>query len=259
MRLFIERARLYANVNDSRSSKFAMKVEAVSSSSGLDSSEEKAIRNGDRKYLATAKARDNLEILLAQLESEIEDLDDDDRMPFALREIGYSDDGRRRIEEQHLKHRSANMLMTLFEAISCADEELDGTYRLEGQVIFLCLDQKHAALGEILLSCIGQAYVQTGRGFNGTHAGKSVASSKKYGDEWVDWQQEAVDEGLIASNLAAEKARIAAYRDRQQSLIAEIEAGNEEGTKFVLGDLVLARQIGDLYGSLEQQLANLQI
>lgn len=204
MRRFIKQARLFADTTASDSAEFALQVESVRTK--LNSTEKAGIHVGHRNYLSTTTACSNLAILLGQLGKQIAGLDDDERMPFALRDIGYSDNCRHRIEQQHLKHSSSNAQMTLFEAISCADHTLRGKYRLCGHIIFLCLMQEHAKYGEIIFSLLAQSYVQTGRGFNGTMAGKSVASSKKYEKEdWDAWRKAAVREGLIKRNMQAEK------------------------------------------------------
>ncbi|KAK3112031.1 hypothetical protein LTR53_012112 [Teratosphaeriaceae sp. CCFEE 6253] len=184
----------------------------------LTPAEKAEVRGGARRYL-TKTTRRSLDTFVQNLEREIEDLADEDVLPFMLRDVGYTDNGIRRLDDQHLKHHSSNKLMNLIEAICVCDVALNDRYRMRGGVIYLCCRFAHARFGEILFSILGQSYVATGRGFNGVQAGLSVASNDKWtGADWGEWQVETLNDTPMRQNVDLEIARIAAALDRKAKL-----------------------------------------
>lgn len=145
--------------------------------------ERRAVINGTRKYLTT-KNPEKISLLLQKLEGQLGG-SGTQRLPFLLRDVGYTDDGKVRIQNQHQQHRSSNKIMNLFEAVCRCDERIAG-YSIQGEVVFLCFRKLHAKLGEIMFSLLGESYVETGRGFNGVEAGHHTRTLDNY-DSLSQW------------------------------------------------------------------------
>ena len=112
----------------------------------LDSNDRAAVRYGGvRKYTDPRKGgREAIDILIKNLDVQMQGLADDDRMPFPLREVGYTHNAERRIIDQHKKHASSNIFMNLFEAICMVDPALK-VYEMQGHVVFLCSKRVHVS------------------------------------------------------------------------------------------------------------------
>ncbi|KAH9830381.1 hypothetical protein Tdes44962_MAKER09037 [Teratosphaeria destructans] len=189
--------------------KWAVSVDLIAGN--LDSDEKRAIRDAKRRYLPSDSVVDNLKDLLRRLEDEVNELPHgDDRPPFLLRDVGYTDNAERRIEDQHLKHRSTNQLMCLFEALAIADDDLEeGDYRLRPQIVFLSFKDDHARYAEPIFSILARSYTTTSRGFNAVEGGLATTSSERWETRlWRQWQKEVVDEGLFKSNCLEEISRL---------------------------------------------------
>jgi hypothetical protein len=122
----IDRARKYADPANEDDKRFAVDVDGVAGH--LSHRERNDIVAGNtRRYLPHDTARAKLAEMLNALESQINGMSEAERVPFVLREVGYTDNGPRRLE-QHGKHSFSNKMMNLFEAISYADKDVGSTY-----------------------------------------------------------------------------------------------------------------------------------
>lgn len=118
-------------------------------------------------------------------------------MDQALRDVGYARNCSDRIA-QHRSHSSSNYLMNLVEAIGGV---LNYSYRNVAAVIGLCSEPEQAVVGEILWSCIGQSYLDTGRGYNHESAGKSNRSADDVRTlQWAAWQNWAYEKSPFEKN-----------------------------------------------------------
>ncbi|KAK5740056.1 hypothetical protein LTR17_004954 [Elasticomyces elasticus] len=221
MRRIIKIIRRYTSTNPSiEEINEAVQIDSVAKD--LSPAEKDNVRNGHRGYLSTT-TRKSLATFIVAIEPLIAGLADDKRLPFVLRDVGYTDQGFRRIFGQHLKHSSSNKVMNLIEAIGLYDRELDNRYWMQGDVIFLAYRYLQSALGEVLFSILGQSYVETGRGFNGVKAGSSTASANKWKiTSWQEWQQDTLDNTPITANLRLEADRVKAVKERKEFLEKEI-------------------------------------
>lgn len=227
MRLIIVSARKYAHPTCDADKEYAVAIDSVAAVGGrLTAGERNNVLAGHRRYLPNDTERRKLDEMLIALEALIADMPDEDRVPFVLREVGYTNDGPRRMDKEHGRHSSSNKMMNLFEAISY--ESLGATYENRGEVIFLCFERTHATVGEILFSILAPCYHHTGRGFNGVEAGNSVRSVDKVTDlrKWDAWLDAA--SAPIEANIACEKQRIAVYRAKQQQLEGQIKVAAQD-------------------------------
>ena len=174
MLAILKGARQYMNMHLAADVEFAIKVE--SNEGELDLFEEQAIRSGVRKWVTSDKAKERLDELVTNLESRIQnDLAQDPnksrRMPFVLRDIGYTIRGIKRLDA-HLDHTgSANKIMALFALVAKA-KGLE-KHALHADVIFLAFRDEHAIAAEVLFSLLARSYTTTGTGFNSIQAGLS--------------------------------------------------------------------------------------
>lgn len=228
MATMIEWARRYCDLDDGEA---AVKIDKVFHL--LGPLEEQETRAGTRRQYLTLGPKDEtrkkLKILLDKLEELLQALStgDFERVPFLLRDVGYTANGLRRIDDQHKRHRSSNKLMGLFEAISIA--VIGGKYRIYGDVVFLCTRYEHAPLGEIVFSLLTESYVETGKGFNGTEAGKQQASLLKYKDVtmWTNWRNQMYNESPYKENLERETVRRQRALDEIEKQQKQVEAAHE--------------------------------
>ncbi|GIZ49025.1 hypothetical protein CKM354_001206600 [Cercospora kikuchii] len=88
-----------------------------------------------------------------------------------LVEFGFSTRllGRR---DEHETHENSNYIMNLFEA--CMRRQFGTRYLFRWYVVALCDAPAHAALGEIIVTRLGQGYVTSGTGLSHYPAGRSA-------------------------------------------------------------------------------------
>ncbi|KAK3723426.1 hypothetical protein LTR37_001678 [Vermiconidia calcicola] len=255
MRRFIRLARSYATKQDYGDLLWAYDVDSVKSP--LDRDEKDAVRDGARHYLPSSTTRDRLELLLSRLEVQLSGFQDPEEvLPFLLRDIGYTDNGIRRIDEQHKKHTSSNKLMNLFEAISIADDDFDGCFEMKADVIFLCFRPSHARLSEIVFSLLANSYVGDGRGFNGKEAGLSNSSSDELStSDWQKLQHDALNESPLRENYEAEMRRMQHRRQRKLDLETEIATRRRAALQE---QLRLERETANLQQQLAESFSQLR-
>lgn len=235
MRRVVGYIRRYASPQSSADVDLAVEVDQASAAYPLTEDDEEAIRaQGHRAWISNAQARTALLELLDKLDEQITaaigvDPDDTRRMPFVMRDVGYTHRGIKRLDEQDLTP-SANMIMAVFGAVAKAKEL---PYKLYGEFIFLGFRREHAALAEVLFSILAQSYTWTGRGFNSVLAGGSIASNSQYEEgDWNLWQADVLRESPIEENARIE-------RERAQDL--EEEVGENERRILVQQVNVLSR------------------
>ena len=157
----------------------------------LSTAEREARRkDAERTYLKSGEARVQLDNLLSSMERDMHDLlqrdhKDDQPMPWVLRDVGYTNNYRRRLRAQEGLKSSSNPLMSLFNAIAqsnptfmarekaanAANTNAAGAvnitavqYRLHGDVIFQSFRWEHAFIAEIVFTVLAQSYTWLGRG-----------------------------------------------------------------------------------------------
>ncbi|KAI7308850.1 hypothetical protein KC315_g13218 [Hortaea werneckii] len=224
MRHIIERARCYTNPETDEDVNFAIRVDGVAVDRDLSSSERAKIRNGYRKYIdGSERTKQRIVALLDGLSAHLDALDDQSdtkRVPFLIRNVGYTDDGERRVDSQHFFHRSSNKVMNLIEATAFAEDLIGNRYSFDGGVVFLCYQPNHAVYGEIIFSLLAESYVDSGKGVNAVQAGTSNASNNRWQD-WNEWTSKAFTESPLVANFQAERERIAAYRREYEQILQE--------------------------------------
>lgn len=162
------------------------------------------MRQGKRRYLPNEPSRQKLREFLGKLRQFLRGEPGDRPLSQPLCEVGYAANGPERIKD-HEKHNNSNYLMNLFEAI--AAKHFGWRYRNQGAVIYLCFDQSQGAIGEIVWSCLAQAYTKTGRGFSHEPAGgsnRSIELDSKF-EHWQQWQNDAWERGPFQVNLKRER------------------------------------------------------
>lgn len=180
MRRLVESAWQYVKPETQEDIDLAIDVDSVKGR--LSKDERTEVANGWRRYIGGSEnTRQRITALLNELTNQLDALDksDADKVPFLIRDIGYTDNAERRIYEQHALHNSSNKLMNLLEAISLTDV-LKGKYSFEADVIFLCYHYTHACWGEIIFSLLAQSYVDSGKGVNGKQAGLNITSNNRW-------------------------------------------------------------------------------
>ncbi|KAK4500944.1 hypothetical protein PRZ48_006750 [Zasmidium cellare] len=219
MRKFCSIARRYAWPETPEDGELAIQIDQVKYT--LTEKEKRQRRQTNaRRYLSSGpqdNTRKNLRIFLENLELELDKLsgeDDNARVPFLLNDIGYTDDGIRRIEKDHTQHKSSNDLMNLWEAISVAFYK-EKKYRMRGDVIHLCCKKGQAPYSEILFSILTQSYISTGKGFNGAPAGISQNSLGSYDSlkEWTRWKDIQLSSTPYYENMRNEAQRVVDYKN----------------------------------------------
>lgn len=252
MRAVIEAVRSYLRFEDAddEAIDFAVRVDQCMGTL-LSNHEKDAIRNGERKYVSGTdenqqdKMRPKVEKLLDAIERALDGLADHERMPFVLTDVGYTDNGVARIDKQHKRHQSSNDIMNIIEAVAIT--VLDGKYRIQGDVVFLCAHRDHGAIGEIVFSFLANSYSKDGRGFNGVDAGVQLNSLRKalYVDEsyWNPHIQSAMDTGPMKANIAAENERlnkhfaeVASLRSANKDMIAQVNANLRTLRQKIIGN-----------------------
>jgi hypothetical protein len=243
MGVIVTDARSYLSDNPSaEDSKTTIRIDSAGGnllSSGERAERRNAPDNDNRRFLSSASARQNMTDLLDSLDAELRRLGQTNpphaRMPYPLRDIGYTDHGPKRLRAQENLKSGSNPLMSLFNAIAQSNltfiareraafdvGDMAVKYRLHGDVIFLGFRRDHAAIGEIVFSVLAQSYTKTGKGFNGVLAGVQNQANAKYDeDHFKEWQHDVWNpqESPAQSNQEAEKGRIAELRRK----IAEFE------------------------------------
>jgi hypothetical protein len=213
--------RQYLNLSLDSDIKFAVEVEKIASPYELTDAEIQAIEAGERQWCANEKAHGRLMILLTSLESLIQsDLaqnpDESRRMPFAMRDIGYSSQGVARLNAHLDLTSSGNKFLVLFALVAKAKGL---KYSLHGDYIFLAFREDHAIPAEIMFSLLAESYTVTGKGFNSVQAGQSMGVNDQVpATSWRLWQKDVLEESPVKGNAAAERARMTELKD-------EIEAG----------------------------------
>lgn len=204
--------RAYISPKSPSDGDLAVEIDSVGSKDGIGSDYEQEIRdNYRRKFIRSAKGRERLGELLDGVDDQIaailaKDPNDEHRMPFVLRDIGYSGVGEARIE-QHLElGTSANPVMAVFAA---AASVRGMPYALYAEFIFLGFRRDHAALGEILFSILAQSYTWTGKGFNSVRAGGSNRTNMNVSEEdWNRYQADVLANSPMEVNARLERQRI---------------------------------------------------
>lgn len=224
MRRLIELAWQYVKPETQEDMDLAIDVDEVKGRLSLDERTDSA--NGWRRYIdGSENTRQRITALLTELTNQLDALDisDTDKVPFLIRDIGYTDNAERRIKEQHALHNSSNKLMNLLEAISLSDKLLKRKYSFEADVIFLCYHYTHACWGEIIFSLLAQSYVDGGKGVNGKQAGLNITSNNRWTvQDWQKWASETFTESPLIPNLKAERERRRARRQEHQQVLSEI-------------------------------------
>ena len=225
-------------------------------------------QNGVRRYLQSTKAKRNLRTFLDNLKAFLKGEPQDQPLLQPLREAGYSKDGPGRISS-HKSHNSSNYLMNLFEAIAAGVFGWD--YRNKASIIYLCFEREQAAVGEIVWSCLAQAYTKTGRGFSHAPAGVTTTSADRddlrwlKNDAWVKWQRHALDHSPFRENREDDQKRVSRAWDERNRRAAELENLKVRMRRASLGDsgeaasdsqedpdvATLGESIHELRGSLE--------
>ncbi|EMC92559.1 hypothetical protein BAUCODRAFT_159348 [Baudoinia panamericana UAMH 10762] len=200
---------------DSAAVKEAVRIDEVKAK--LTPVEVKLAREGARRYLTIANPK-AIKTLVTTLRGHTKHLAPTQRLPFVLRDVGYALDCAKRLDN-HFEHTNSNLVMGLFEIVTKSDSTLCDLCMMHGNSVCLCFDLPDAAVGEITISVLAQAYVETGKGFNGVEAGRSIESnSQPKVREWLAWQHAALCTGPFRQNVQSGKQRIAAYRTRWESL-----------------------------------------
>lgn len=256
MRRIIEKARRYIDPETDDDDELAVQVDRVAKE--LSSSERARRRAGYRSYIDDKdRTKQRIITLLDGLSAHLDALDDQSdtkRVPFLIRDIGYTDNAERRIDSQHSLHRSSNKVMNLLEAIAFADDLFGDKYSFEGGVIFLCYQPNHALYGEIIFSLLAESYVDGGKGVNGVEAGISNASNNRWQD-WQEWTSSTFSKTQLVSNLQAERERMKAYRQEHQQILYESDelerAELQAEADAIQRTTKLQQELSDAYGDLE--------
>ncbi|KFY47043.1 hypothetical protein V494_00218 [Pseudogymnoascus sp. VKM F-4513 (FW-928)] len=123
----------------------------------------------------------------------------DEPMQRAICEVGYSKRPAARIQE-HIAYKSTNYLMSFFRIIF-HDRFPTRRYDIEGNVVLRCMTHEDAAVGEILLTTLAQAYTTDGGGFCHQAAGEKVSKAND-----IDHQSFCCREFLLSGVLAVESS-----------------------------------------------------
>jgi hypothetical protein len=206
MRKLIKGVRVYIDEKVTAKEDFAFvkEVGRFGSKHRLDSVARAAIRNGAREWVSSSKARKKISQMLDKLEAIMADLlrqnpDETRRMPFVLRDIGYSDKGIKRLDAHIDLTTNGNKIMVLFARVAGLKE----LGKLYGNYIFLAFREEHAMAAECLFSMLARSYTSFGTGFNGIEAGRSCDSALHYlATQWNFWQKETLEETPVKENMA---------------------------------------------------------
>jgi hypothetical protein len=80
-------------------------------------------------------------------------------------------------------------------------------------IIYLIFRPEQAAIAEIFCSGLLQVWLKDGGGFNGHHAGRSVASAKKVPDlEWASHERDTRLHSPLIENLKMQQLRAEEWR-----------------------------------------------
>lgn len=212
MREIVRVVRAYISPKSPADSDLAVEVDLVGEKQGLGSDHEQEIRdNSRRKFIRSAKGLERLEEFLDEVDNQIaailaKDPNDEHRMPFVLRDIGYSGVGEKRLEQHLDLGKSANPVMALFAA---AASVRGMPYALHAEYIFLGFRREHAALSEIQFSIFAQSYTSTGKGFNSVRAGGSNETNSSVPEEdWNKYQADVLANSPMEVNACLERQRI---------------------------------------------------
>jgi hypothetical protein len=127
-----------------------------------------------------------------------------------LVEVGYSKRSQGRLKK-HASHSSSNYAMNLAEAVAVVlhnEGKISKPYKMAQFIIFICLEQSHGALSEIVLTRLAEGYKGNGGGFSHYPAGRSNDSALKTDvTEWNLCMQFAVERSPLKENLTADIAR----------------------------------------------------
>lgn len=176
-------------------------------------------------------------ILLDSLDVELRRLPQNNpghvRMPYPLRDIGYTNNGPSRLRTQENLKQGSNPLMSLFNAIAHSNPTFKArkraalvgtqavTYRLHGDVVSLGFGRDHAAIGQIVFSVLAQSYIETGKGFSGVLAGGSIRYNAGYDDDDDDfskWQGDVWNTSPMQGNHQAERRRAAELQEKMAKI-----------------------------------------
>ncbi|EME41128.1 hypothetical protein DOTSEDRAFT_36583 [Dothistroma septosporum NZE10] len=258
-RQIIREVRAYMDITDPNPAT-ALFVDRLFDNSLPDPDEIAEIKAGKRRKYLTLGVRDrtrqDMDTLLQELEHLISQLQDHEAVPFLLTDVGYTSHSETRIDEQQRKHRSSNKIMSLIEAVAIM---LFGhsRSRIFGDVILLCAEPEHAALGEIVLSVITESYIETGRGFNAEKAGIQQRSMEHYSEgsgKWGLWKEDAMVDGPMLANLDLETDKVDAQNQELAELRQQVAELESQASREELAELQEIGELRDENDSLFREL-----
>ncbi|KFY07656.1 hypothetical protein V492_06941 [Pseudogymnoascus sp. VKM F-4246] len=150
----------------------------------------------------------------------------DEPMQRAVSEVGYSKRVAARIQE-HIAFRSTNYLMSLFRLIF-RDRFPTRRYDIEGHAVMRCISHEDAAIGEILLTTLAQAYVTDGGGFCHQPAGENVVSANAIEHlRWRLFKSQVMENESFARRMEKETALVAGETDCHNTISGYVTTANE--------------------------------
>ncbi|KAK8226155.1 hypothetical protein HDK90DRAFT_514583 [Phyllosticta capitalensis] len=145
------------------------------------------------------------------LENMAEITNQDTPLGRPIQYFGYVGNPTSRID-QHLDHVRSSCVMSLAESVAFnlwMSGEIDHECMLQGFAICFLSDAGDAGVAEIVLSCIGDGYTESGWGFAYTGAGEIDENSNSLEDgHWVDFSDWVEKNTPMVMNLEAEQQRL---------------------------------------------------
>ncbi|KAL1640235.1 hypothetical protein SLS58_007186 [Diplodia intermedia] len=209
-----------------------------------------AAKRGERRYLSDPNNPSflkphrvrNLEHFCDALEARIRRIppaERDEPLEAPLRYFGYGNSFKR--TQAYQKHESSNYIMSLVDA-ACKLLFKENSYGLQGCAIYWCTGADDCVASEILLTTIGDGYIEDGGGFRHEPAGSNNSSGKALGDNV--WEQAAKwtlkhtpfgknielykeilkEEAKLPQQLADIKAKKAEVIQKRDAMAAELKA-----------------------------------
>lgn len=138
-------------------------------------------------------------------------------------------------------------MQIFFRCLTTADP--DGTLQIRQHIIGLCDDVQDLALGEILVTRLGQGYITSGTGFSHYAAGRSVnilISFSRWTDchEWcrahtpqMATHNEEVDRVRAAYRAANPPIRLSRSNRLHCILLGAVLIGRSEDPRFMEGEI----------------------
>lgn len=190
-------------------------------------------KNGHRRYFSSEQSLDMAiewgQNMRKRLDS-IPPQDDDEPIPWALSEIGYTIEPaeRRKAHESH--SAAANRLMNLVEALAwhllCRLAPFGDRFEMRWRILYQIFNRDQCEIAEHLLSRLAGSYVFMG-GLNKVIGGHAIASAGSVQARiWSHWQDRAPVGAAVAAH-EAERIQISSEWNDIVAIIGTAEKGKE--------------------------------